>query len=212
MDMTDNTEHVSRPKLGLLQIAEALGITNKGLAFWEILAITAFTIGTLTIISFAYPFDWGFWVRSGTLFSVGAGAWMGGAALGFLFGVPRYKSTSDTKSLGELSDTAQTAVAFTPNTNLEQISDWLTKIIVGATLVQLNPIVQGFANLCTWMARTINQPVAAIFCGGMIIFFFFSGFLWGYLWSSIRIFRELITLTTQLQHTETSSKPPEETN
>jgi hypothetical protein len=27
------------------------------------------------------------------------------------------------------------------NTNLEQISDWLTKIIVGVTLVELNPAI-----------------------------------------------------------------------
>ena len=197
--MTIENHQASARDFGLAKIAELLGISNKGLAFWEILAITAFTIGTLTIATFALPPDGGYFVRSGTLFSVGVGAWMGGGALGFLFGVPRYRSVSDTKGLGPLSTSAETVIAFTPNTNLEQISDWLTKIIVGATLVQLQPLCHGFVDLCLWMAKQINQPVAAIFCGGMIIFFFFTGFLWGYLWCSIRIFREMVQLTSRLQ-------------
>jgi hypothetical protein len=199
--MTGDAEHTRSQRFGLPVLASLLGISNEGLSFWEILAITAFTIGTLTIMTFAAPFNDGhYFVRSGTLFAVGSGAWMGGGALGFLFGVPRYKSATDNGSLGTLSTSAETAIAFTPSTNLEQISDWLTKIIVGATLVQIQPIVSGFCDLCRWLAFQINQPVAAIFCGGMIIFFFFSGFLWGYLWCSIRIFREMVQLTARLQN------------
>jgi hypothetical protein len=205
--MTNNDQPPSLRGFGMAQIAELLGISNKRLSFWEVLAVSAFTIGTLTIVTFSLPFDGGYFVRSGTLFSVGVGAWMGGSALGFLFGVPRYKSAPDSRSLGPLSTSAQTVLAFTPNTNLEQISDWLTKIIVGATLVQLQHIAHGFADLCSWMAMQIGQPVAAIFSGGMIIFFFFSGFLWGYLWCSIRIFRELVQLTTQLQNPNEGPKP-----
>lgn len=188
-----------QPRFGIRAIAAVLGIPAKGLAFWEILAITAFMMGTITIMTFALPVDQTYFVRSGTLFAVAVGAWMGGGALGFLFGVPRYKSDPDRNSLQSLSASAQTIIGFTPNTNLEQISDWLTKIIVGATLVQLQPLIQGFAALCLWMSRQVAQPAAAIFCGGMMIFFFFSGFLWGYLWCSIRVFREMVQLTARLQ-------------
>ena len=34
-------------------------------------------------------------------------------------------------------------IAYRPNTNLEQISDWLTKLLVGACLVQLSAIRTG---------------------------------------------------------------------
>src|ERR1700730_13401118 len=48
-----------------------------------------------------------------------------GWAVGFLFGVPRVGSTP-----------ASTRI----NTNLEQISDWLTKILVGVGLTQLHKL------------------------------------------------------------------------
>jgi len=41
------------------------------------------------------------------------------------------------------NDTKTTA----PNTNLEQISDWLTKIIVGVGLTQFPQIIRGFQSL-----------------------------------------------------------------
>jgi hypothetical protein len=55
-----------------------------------------------------------------------------GALTGFLFGVPRVRSTSDSSN----SETSKSPLTFSlrgyqANTNLEQISDWLTKIIVG---------------------------------------------------------------------------------
>lgn len=182
--------------VGLSRVMRLLGV-SEALAFWEVLASTAFVIGTLTVMSFAFPLDGGWWSRSSTMFAVALGAWMVGAALGFLFGVPRYKSAS---AVGPASGSSpvQDVVAFTPNTNLEQISDWLTKIIVGATLVQLGTIRTMLVQLCRWTAAQTHRPEAAPFCGGIVLFFFFAGFMWGYLWCSIRIFREMVRLTARL--------------
>jgi len=169
-------------------------------AFWESLAIAAFTIGTLTIVTFSAPFNSGWLQRSGLMFAIAIGAWMGGGALGFLFGVPRFKSTSATQNPLTMNANTNATIGFIPNTNLEQISDWLTKIIIGATLVQLGPLKEEIGNLCDNVGIALGNKQAGIFCGGIVVFFFFSGFLWGYLWCSIRIFREMERLTEKVKN------------
>jgi len=174
----------------------AAGVTRS--AFWEIMAISAFMLGVAGEWAFADFGSQGAWGRFALLFMVGCAAWMAGAAIGFLFGVPRFKS--DTASPGPLAMTAaeQNVANFTPNTNLEQISDWLTKIIVGATLVQLAPIATNFNQLCILIGSRTKLDGADIFVGGLLIFLFFAGLLWGYLWCSIRIFREMRDLLQQI--------------
>jgi len=44
------------------------------------------------------------------------------------------------------------------NTNLEEISDWLTKIIVGATLVQLGNLIRHFGTLATAVSSIFGTP------------------------------------------------------
>jgi hypothetical protein len=197
------------PNFSLPRVAELMGIVSGGHSFWETMSIVAYLIGTATVAIYADPLSPGGLQRFGLLFAISAGAWMGGATLGFLFGVPRYKSADGTSAVtaAPQAPAAQAVMAFSPNTNLEQISDWLTKIIVGATLVQLVPIVQGFAGLCLWIAVEMKQPPAAVFAGGILVFFFFAGFMWGYLWCSIRIFREMVRLTAHLNDPEAALAP-----
>ncbi len=93
-------------------------------------------------------------VLSGTKFEIGAGLAQGlyaalialsaifcGGFLGFLFGIPRAHSGGGLPTGDATDGTAnKKRRAYEENTNLEQISDWLTKIIVGVTLVQFEPI------------------------------------------------------------------------
>jgi hypothetical protein len=53
---------------------------------------------------------------------IGLASLLVGGLAGFLFGVPRWRAS------GELGATAERG-RFLPNTNLEQVSDWLTKIL-----------------------------------------------------------------------------------
>jgi hypothetical protein len=117
----------------------------------------------------------------GILWMIGNAAWIAGIVLGFLFGVPRVQA----------SDNVDTSII--PNTNLEQISDWLTKIIVGATLVQLGPLAERVANLSTVVGRSLGSDTeqGAVMSGGVIVFYSAAGFIWGYLWCSLRVFREI---------------------
>lgn len=195
--MSDDQQTHPQAEFGLVRMVKAF-VTARS-SFWEAMAWFAFGVGALTVAFYSTPLDGGWLQRFGLLFALSSGAWMSGGALGFLFGVPRYKSSAGEQGSTPQAPAARAAVAFTPSTNLEQISDWLTKIIVGATLVQLAPIVQAFSALCLWIGAQLHNPTAAIFAGGMLTFFFFAGFLWGYLWCSIRVFQEMVDLTAQLQ-------------
>jgi hypothetical protein len=60
-----------------------------------------------------------------------------GVFVGFLFGVPRTLSSGREVEHPAVSGSRSSIRA---NTNLEQVSDWLTKILIGATLVQLGNV------------------------------------------------------------------------
>ena len=54
-----------------------------------------------------------------------------------------------------------------PNTNLEQISDWLTKIIVGVGLVEIWAVIEWFDDIGTTAGPAIwdNPPLIRIVAG-----------------------------------------------
>jgi hypothetical protein len=100
------------------------------------------------------------------------------------------------------------------NTSLNQISDWLTKIIVGISLVNANQayghFLQAAAALGRGLASTAEQqPTAKAFAAGLIASFFFLGFIGTYLlarvWISIAIVRaDQLALT--LAHDENAKR------
>lgn len=98
-----------------------------------------------------------------------------GGVIGFLFGVPR-TLTSD------VGPDERAASRIRPNTNLEQVSDWLTKLLIGATLVELVNIPSGAARLFEAMAPALGaEDVSAAFAGGLVAYFAALGFLAGWL-------------------------------
>ena len=124
----------------------------------------------------------------------GMGLWSAAAALGFLFGIPKVLQGAQPVTAANGNAAAGTTPAETSantatlpayqqrvNTNLEEISDWLTKIIVGVTLVQLKSIPP--------MADALARRVTAGLPGGphegfglaIILTFGTLGFLFGYL-------------------------------
>jgi hypothetical protein len=96
-----------------------------------------------------------------------------GALLGFLFGIPR--SAQET-------DPAGGQVRIRDNTNLEQVSDWLTKILVGVGLVQIGnaggPARRLVGALGAGMGDTASARAVA---AGLLVAFVVWGFLVSYL-------------------------------
>ena len=121
------------------------------------------------------------------------GAFMIGVLLGFLFGFP---SKADAVSIGTGRQPLQSPFY---NTNLQEIADWLTKVIVGASLVELGkipPIIMRFGD---FVANSVNpgkgSPANVVV---NLVFFWSCGVLYGYLWT-----RYDIACTAQRPHHDT---------
>lgn len=108
---------------------------------------------------------------------IGLAALVVGALLGFLFGIPR--ALQNHASTAEAHDRS---TQYIVNTNLEQISDWLTKILVGVGLIQLGHIGGQFSTLSTHIGTDIGIGTSGqLIAGADMTFFSIWGFLLGYL-------------------------------
>ncbi len=133
-------------------------------------------------------------------------AWLSGALTGFLFGIPHARDgvtepsppVAKKDGADDGSGTVGEASRYKPSTSLEQISDWLTKIIVGVGLTQLNKIPGKLDGLAGYIANGIGpDPANKPFALAVIIYFLVCGFLFGFLWSRLdmmRAFAEAETL------------------
>ena len=90
-----------------------------------------------------------------------------GALIGFLFGVPR--ANPEAVATGQ----------FVHKTNIEAVSDWLTKILVGVSLVNL----QAIGAFIDRLARDLGPALGTSkpFAIGLIVYFFVIGFIQGYI-------------------------------
>ena len=124
-----------------------------------------------------------------------------GMFMGFLFGIPRSLQSEglppppDKNQSPEMRQEAQRLrTQYRANTNLEQISDWLTKILVGVGLTQLGSLPDYFSEAGNYFGVALGSPdseTAARIAIGMIIFFSTCGFLLGYLWTRLFLGGEL---------------------
>lgn len=119
-----------------------------------------------------------------------------GATLGFLFGIPKSASApakavangaaANPAQAGADADANPPASPGRANTNLEEVSDWLTKIVVGLTLVNWGTIQSDILTLSEKMAASFGAgPTVAdvSFASALLVGFFTIGFLLGYLYT-----------------------------
>lgn len=121
---------------------------------------------------------------------------MGGLA-GFIFSIPKIISeTAATTMVNPANLTSPTVKnKVQENTNLTEISDWLTKILIGASLVELKEVPKFILHTAKVMAEGIRKlPLpdhainssaivdsATIACAAIILYFITWGFISGYL-------------------------------
>jgi hypothetical protein len=111
----------------------------------------------------------------GTCLAIAGAAVISGGIIGFLFGIPRTLQGPDPSTGDE---------RYKGNTNLEQVSDWLTKIIVGIGLVQIGRLLPALSRL----AENLKEPLGGRAWSGtfglaLIISYALLGFFFLYLWS-----------------------------
>ena len=144
-----------------------------------------------------------------------AGAALGvGALLGFLFGIPRALAEEKGAAAQPVSSDRSEdnglhplSKHYSPNTNLEQISDWLTKILVGVGLTQLVNAWDFLGNLATTAASGMGEPATPVFAISLILYYLLCGFLFGYLWTRLKLAgaflqADLSMFTARIQRSE----------
>jgi CheY-like chemotaxis protein len=117
-----------------------------------------------------------------------------GGIIGFLFGIPRVlqdnnisvaspKTNEENRAADNLG---QSSYRMQVNTNLEQISDWLTKIIVGVGLIELRRLPEVLTSISTFLAKGVDGTFQTqVLASTVIVYFTMVGFLGTYLMTRI---------------------------
>jgi len=183
------TENSPNPSAGFSETAKDLRWTKNGIETFGAISGLALIIYCL---QFALHGTWQMLVGilgSGLLIAVAS--FLLGTLLGFIFAIPKALQ-HPASDQGGATPTAKGGGAdggvYQVNTNLEQISDWLTKILVGVGLVQLAKVPEYATRLGAYFKRCLGDsdcsPAIAV---TLIVGFLAFGFLAGYLVTRIYV-------------------------
>ena len=167
--------------------------------YWTLLAALP-AAGLLAMWSYGRDIGSGRFAVIG-VFMCGTALLLGGL-VGFLFGIPRTLGADSGGAEGVAASGAGAGSSkmrpqFGPNTNLEQISDWLTKVLVGATLVEMGnigPALRGIGDFvkADLVGHVVDGTVRLGQFDGVvtlvvaaILYFSSAGFLGAYLWTRL---------------------------
>ncbi len=144
--------------------------------------------GMISILLFSLQFDAAKMTLGviGSALATGGAASLTGALLGFLFGLPHSGQNVDTDGRGG-------GGASRTNTNLDQVSDWLTKLLVGVGLVQLGRAPKALGRLAANLSAGFGgvPQASAQFALAVVIYFAVCGFLMGYVWARLVLAKPL---------------------
>ncbi|MEP6467297.1 MAG: tetratricopeptide repeat protein [Parafilimonas sp.] len=122
--------------------------------------------GLIGIVGYPFTVNGG-WRLFFLFILIAAASYIIGFFLGFLFGIP--KRVSDNQ------------MAYNLNTNLVDISDWLTKIIIGLGLVEIKTIPGYLESIGAYIQKAVNgDDSIKIFSVCAIVYFSIFGLYYGY--------------------------------
>jgi hypothetical protein len=172
----------TKDRRGLLRwIAETKEFFTSG---WMLAVPFVAILWAIAILIYAIQLPSGVrWSAYAVANLIASASFLAGGLVGFLFGIPRAVQGSNA---------ASGSMQYQANTNLEQVSDWLTKIIVGVGLVQIGRIIPGLTRLADSMKAPLGgQASSAAFGLALTISNVFLGFFFFYLWSRSLLRKEL---------------------
>lgn len=159
--------------------------TERVLALLLLLALAAVAVIVL------YAFSLGLqWHGAGFRFLIWAlllalGGWLAGGLLGMLFGLPSVVEVriADGQSTDGEGARSGGSLGYRESTNLEQIADWITKILIGLTLTQYNLWARAFEDSFVlasvqMLPYAVPSPTPAAI---VVLAFVTNGFLAAYL-------------------------------
>ena len=156
------------------------------------------------------------WASAGTAFMLGVAFTAGGFFVGLLFSMPRALAVgADIQAkVAPKADATEAPVAtsvipserlYSINTNLEQVSDWLTKIIVGVGLVEAQRLAGFIWSAAMTLGAEFNQGQQSLDADnatglalGMILGFPMLGFLIGFFSVRLYISRAIYAADTEI--------------
>lgn len=149
-----------------------------------------------------------YFITLGTALLIGFACFCIGAFVGFLFGIPRIVSSSNSS----LDETSKNLIFH--NDNLVQISDWLTKIIVGVGLTQIANLPEKLNALGQYLGPSFttnldNLPVndsSKAIAISTVLYFLILGFIACYLWTRFQ-FSNMLRETMKIDHAEAPKNP-----
>jgi hypothetical protein len=156
--------------------------------------IIGIVLGTLWIVGYAWQCSvWPQFINILGVSCMLSGAFLiSGALLGFLFGFPHTRpqvpsGPIPTPGQEKPKETAG-AGSHETNTNLDQISDWLTKILVGVGLTQITSLPAVLKRYALYAAPGLGGfGNSGIFAIGLFIYYSIVGFLSGFLLTRLYI-------------------------
>jgi hypothetical protein len=173
---------------GIVSFFRREGVTSSFLfIFSSLIAALLFCFGTLVLYASSLPNN--FCRAFAILFMVAASSYAIGNVLGFLFGIP--KTIQDQKNSSE--------VTYQVNTSIEQLSDWLTKMIVGAGLVELKDLIALIRNISAKVVADIGSQSSQSIVIASIICFMVLGFFVTYFSTRLYIANALASANAELQ-------------
>lgn len=162
------------------------------LTFWlAILSLVTPIVGGILIIFYAFSTPGRHWNYLAVGMLTAFAAFLIGIFTGFLFGIPRVVSSGQVRQ-GQSS-------AYAPSSNLAEVSDWLTKLLLGAGLVSLTHLSVPISKLIDNVAKGLHiagpSSGAATVTAGTILFgYTVTGLLTGYVVTTMWYQRKLAQL------------------
>lgn len=146
-----------------------------------VLALCAIGLAAIAAFAVTLGADRGLSFIAWAMLSALASALLGGV-LGLLFGLPTARKPAPGGS-GVVP-----VGSYEESTSLEQIADWLTKIIVGLTLTQFSTWSAAFDRISRTLTHDLLCPASASTCGiapgaSLVSAYALGGFVISYMWT-----------------------------
>lgn len=153
-------------------------LENKGkYIVWSFIIVLVVEIISIVLFSiFKCPI---FLLVSAGCIIIGGTALVAGLLLGFLFGIP--KTAEGQIHVDDNNTVKVNRIDYRANTNLEQISDWLTKILVGVSLTQVTTIGPNLQRLSDYLSESIGAGIEnSGYIWALLLYNAIAGFIFGY--------------------------------
>jgi hypothetical protein len=191
----------SKPRSALLDHVHITSVT----AWLGILALALPVLGYVPIVAYAFASPGAHWLHLATNTLTSLTAFVTGCFIGFIFATPHVVSSGQLKAAG-----------VSLGSNLAEVSDWLTKLLLGAGLVQLTHLGGPIARLIDHIAVGLQNPApgggptlgAEVMAGLIILGYTVLGLLEGYVVTSVWYPRKLMALGTAIRDLPQDAGPP----